>query len=105
MNKGNCRIFWRFVIDPAQRRAFLAAYAADGEWSRFFHEHKGHVATELFHSASEPDTYLTVDRWRSRADYEAFRQENSARYRELDERLERFTVDESFLGVAEDDPA
>ena len=45
--------------------------------------------------------YLTVDRWASRAAYEAFRDRFSSEYRQLDRRLEELTEEEALIGTFE----
>lgn len=102
MQKGRYRIFWAYAIRPERREEFLAAYRDDGEWARFFARHPGHVATRLFRSETDSDTWLTVDIWRSRADYGAFRQAHARHYETLDKRCAALTRQETFLGEVED---
>jgi heme-degrading monooxygenase HmoA len=68
---------FRYEIDPGGREAFEAVYGSDGEWARFFAPGDGYLGTELLRS---DERYLLIDRWRSRAAYEAFVAEHADEY-------------------------
>src|SRR5215210_3941271 len=58
-----------------------------------------YLGTELLRrSDDESREYLTLDRWASRATYEAFRAHRSGEYRRLDRLLEELTEEETLLG-------
>ena len=60
------------------------------------------IGRALRHGCSwESREYLTLDRWASRAAYEAFRARRSGEYRRLDARSEGLTEEETFLGAFE----
>lgn len=80
-------IFWEYEVRPGQIAAFERLYGADGEWAR------------LFRRADRPTRYLTIDRWRSRASYEAFVQAAKPAYAALDCRGDALTVHERRLGA------
>ena len=92
---------WEFRVRPAATEAFEAAYAPDGEWARLFRRDAGYLGTELLRDRAEPGRYLTVDRWRSAAAWEAFRDRHGADYAALDERCEPLTLAERHLGSFE----
>jgi len=56
---------------------------------------------ELLRRSDDSREYLTLDRWVSRAAYEAFRSRFSSEYRRLDERLVELTEVEAPLGAFE----
>jgi len=58
-----------YEVDTDAHDAFQSVYGADGEWARFFAAGEGYLGTELLRSG---DRYLLIDRWTSRAAYEAF---------------------------------
>jgi heme-degrading monooxygenase HmoA len=58
-----------YEVDPDGREAFEAVYGSGGEWARFFAPGDGYRGTELLRAG---ERYLVIDRWASRAAYEAF---------------------------------
>jgi heme-degrading monooxygenase HmoA len=58
-----------YEVDNAGRDAFEAVYGSGGEWARFFAAGDGYRGTELLRAG---ERYLLIDRWSSRAAYEAF---------------------------------
>jgi heme-degrading monooxygenase HmoA len=99
-------ILWRFRPAVDQESEFERAYGPSGEWSRLFRREDGYLDTELLLRLSDDGSreYLTLDRWGSRAAYEAFRARRSGEYRRLDRRLEGLTEEEIFLGAFESLP-
>src|SRR3712207_3875267 len=77
------------------------SYGPSGEWTRLFQHGEGYLGTELLQRSDDPREYLTLDRWASRAAYEAFRARFSSEYRRLDHRLEELTEEETPLGAFE----
>jgi heme-degrading monooxygenase HmoA len=66
-----------YEVDTDGHDAFQSVYGSDGEWARFFRSGEGYLGTELLRSG---DRYLLIDRWRSRADYEAFLEAQAGEY-------------------------
>jgi heme-degrading monooxygenase HmoA len=95
-------ILWQFDVAPDRVEAFEAAYGPDGGWDRLFAEGSGYAGTELFRRTGTPPSYLTLDRWTSRAEYEAFHRARAAEYSTLDAACEGLTEVERFLGAWED---
>lgn len=92
-------IFWEYKVRPEQVAAFEALYGADGDWARLFSRADGYVETRLFRDTARPMYYLTIDRWLSRAAYEAFVRGSGSAYTALDRRGDALTVRESRLGA------
>ena len=76
--------------------AFRAAYGSDGDWARLFARADGYLGTELLFDGVR---HLTIDRWRTRADFEAFKARYSAEYEALDARCDALTGSETRLGA------
>jgi len=89
---------WRFEVHPDHVAAFEEAYGPRGAWARLFARHDGFVAVELVRDSSHSPQYLTIDRWRSRAEYEAMHAGASSEYQQLDRVCESFTSSEEKLG-------
>jgi heme-degrading monooxygenase HmoA len=96
------RIVWEFEPDPARVAEFERDYGANGAWASLFRRGAGYLGTELFRSATDPTRYLTVDRWVSRAAYDAFRTAFGAEYTALDARCEAWTRTERLVAAAEE---
>ncbi len=94
-------IFWEYEVRPEGTAAFEDLYGADGEWTRLFRSADGYVETVLFRDTDEPTRYLTVDRWDSRAAFEAFIQTAGSAYTALDRRGDELTVRERRVGAFE----
>jgi heme-degrading monooxygenase HmoA len=93
---------WRYVVRPGSEAAFEAAYGPDGDWVRLFKEADGYLDTQLLRDQADPRTYLTIDRWTSRAAWEAFRTARAAEWDEIDQRGEDLTEREEEMGRFEE---
>ena len=91
-------IIWEFQVGPSCRAAFEALYGRSGEWSRLFQRAAGYLGSELLRDQTDPGRYLTIDRWRAQADFEAFRAGWGDDYEELDRRCAPLTERERALG-------
>ena len=94
---------WRFRPTVGREGEFERAYGPSGEWAQLFGREDGYLGTELLLRCSEDESreYLTLDRWASRATYEAFRACRSGEYGRLDRRLGELTEEETLLGAFE----
>ena len=92
-------IFWEYEVRPEQVAAFERLYGADGEWARLFRRADGYVETLLFRDTDRPTRYLTVDRWQSRAAFDAFVDAASSAYAALDRQGDALIVRELRLGA------
>jgi heme-degrading monooxygenase HmoA len=96
------QILWQFDTTEARAAPFVEAYGPNGAWVAFFRQAPGYLGTELFSCVSSPLRFLTLDRWETRAAYEAFRRERSTEYSALDAACEGLTAAERFLTAWED---
>lgn len=96
------RIVWQYEVRPQRLAEFEQVYGPEGEWVQFFRSSPDFVATELYRSTTNPMQFATVDVWRSRPSYEAFRKANSERYGKLDEDCNQLTAHERALGMSDD---
>jgi heme-degrading monooxygenase HmoA len=94
-------VLWRFRPLMGRESEFERAYGPSGEWTRLFRRSDGYLGTELLRRSDDPGEYLALDRWASRAAYEAFRTRWSSEYRRLDRLLEELTEEEASLGAFE----
>ena len=91
-------IVWEFRARPGQETAFEQVYGPEGAWARLFARGAGFLGTELLGDADERGRYLTIDRWTSRAAFEAFRQRWDEEYRALDGQCAAMRLHETPLG-------
>ena len=88
---------WRFVVPEENEARFVAAYGPDGDWARLFREAVGFERVELWRG--EDGSFVTADRWASRADFDRFQASLGPRYEALDAELEGLASDEIFIGA------
>ncbi|MBC7989653.1 MAG: antibiotic biosynthesis monooxygenase [Luteimonas sp.] len=95
-------VAWEYEVRAGAEAAFEALYGADGAWVALFRTHPGYIGTELLRDALEVAAgrhrYLTIDRWRSAADYDAFLASDRTRYAEIDARGDALTASERRVG-------
>ncbi len=92
-------IVWEYEVRPEHVAAFEALYGADGDWARLFRGADGYAETRLYRDTARPMLYLTIDRWHSRAAFEAFAWTAGPAYAALDRRGDALTVRERRLGA------
>ena len=93
---------WKFRPPPAGEDAFVEAYASDGAWAQLFGRAPGFLGTTLLRPAGSDSWWLTIDRWRSHADFDQFDREFGEVYRALDADLEGLAGEEVFIGAFEE---
>ena len=94
-------VIWTYRVKEEHREAFETLYGEAGDWVDWFRGSPDFISTELLRSSSEPLTYLTIDRWKSRSAYEDHYKTGGKRYDELDARGDLYTLDEVRLGAFE----
>ena len=92
-------IVWEYEVRPEKVEAFEALYGPEGDWAYLFSRADGYVETRLLRDTAQPMLYLTIDRWISRAAYEAFVRAVEPAYAALDRRGDALTVRERRLGA------
>lgn len=98
-------ILWEFHVPTGRRAEFEAAYDARGPWAQLFRQAPGFAGVALLRCAEQPGRYVTIDRWQSRADFDAFKRDFGAHYDALDRRLEGIADSETRIGAFEDTTA
>jgi heme-degrading monooxygenase HmoA len=94
-------IVWRFTIHPESKVRFESIYGPNGAWAVLFARSAGYRGTELLRGTSDPNSYLTIDRWESEAAFEEFRRQFAAEYEALDRQCEGLTQTEAKIGIFE----
>ena len=92
-------ILWEYVVRPGKAKAFAVAYGAKGAWAELFGRAEGFLETELLQEEAGTDRWLTIDRWRSAGDFEAFKARFEADYHRLDDEFAELTLEEDRIGA------
>jgi len=90
---------WEFRVPSETADEFRTVYGPDGEWARLFRRETAFLGTELLHSATHPNIYVTVDRWASEEAWAAFLRAWGEEYAALDHRCKGLAVAEGELGI------
>ena len=91
-------IVWRYRVSASSADAFERAYGPRGDWARLFARAQGYIGTELLR-IDGGDTYLTIDRWAGRSEFDDAKRMLHDDYDALDRRCEAYTLEETSLGV------
>ena len=89
---------WSFRVCPGREQEFVKTYGPRGAWVDLFRQAPGHLRTELLQDQAEPGRYLTIDYWEDKASFQAFRQQYSREFAELDAQCEQLTESEELVG-------
>jgi heme-degrading monooxygenase HmoA len=96
-------VIWEFDVRTGCEAAFAALYGSEGEWVALFRQYPGFVGTELLRDAHPADTdstrWVTIDRWTSENEYDAFLTAAQSRYAHIDARGDALTAAERCLGT------
>ena len=94
---------WRFRPPAGGEQAFAEAYSGAGAWGQLFGKARGYRGTTLMRPVEAGGWWLTIDRWESAGDFEAFQDNLGDEYRALDAELEGVAGEEEFVGAFEED--
>jgi heme-degrading monooxygenase HmoA len=93
---------WRFRPPQGREQEFANAYDGRGAWATMFAKARGYRGTSLLKPTEPGRWWLTIDRWDSLSDFEAFSHDFGKEYRALDAELEDVAGEEEFVGAFED---
>lgn len=94
---------WKFRPPAGREGEFEQAYSGTGHWARLFEQAPGYRGTVLLRPCMAGDWWLTIDRWETKAYFEAFQDDFGVQYRGLDQELEGVAGEEVFVGAFEED--
>ena len=96
---------WKFTPPRGREAEFAKAYDSRGDWAQLFRHAPGYRGTTLMSPVESGDCWLTIDRWDSRENFEAFTEVFDDQYRALDAELEGIAGVEEFVGAFEEPDA
>jgi heme-degrading monooxygenase HmoA len=91
-------IVWEFRVRAGCEARFEEVYGPAGDWVRLFDRSPHYGGTRLSRDVDQPGRYVTLDFWSSRCAYEAFRDEQTAKYEALDRLCSDLTEEEIEIG-------
>ena len=91
-------VVWEYQVKEAHLDDFMRFYESIGAWAQLFKKGKGYLGTELLRDEEHPRRFLTLDRWESERDYEAFLRTFADEYKSLDSHCEGWTESEALVG-------
>ena len=91
-------IIWEYQVKADRTDEFEQIYHSNGAWEELFRKGTGYISTDLLRHKMHPQKYITLDRWDSAKDYEAFRAQCKKEYETLDAQCEGLTERETLLG-------
>lgn len=92
-------VVWEFSVLEEHRQTFERVYNPNGDWAILFRKSPGYLGTELFKDQTDPNRYLTIDRWKTERDFLAFKRDHGDAYRALDQAFEALTRREVKIGA------
>ncbi len=92
-------VVWQFEIAEDKVAGFEAAYGPEGAWARLFRNSPDYLGTELLRDAYVPDSYLTIDRWKSEEAFREFRRGHDQDYEKIDRECDALTAKETRIGA------
>lgn len=92
-----CKI-WNFTVDSSQQSKFEEEYGRGGSWFKFFEPCEDFLGLELLKN-SDGKSYIVIDRWMSKEDYEDYISSNQAVYDDLSEKDKELYSGEQNLGT------
>lgn len=93
---------WKFRPPQGRERDFARAYGPDGDWAALFGKARGYRGTSLLRPVEPGGWWMTIDRWESLQDFEAFQRDFGDEYRALDIELDGLSGEEIFVGAFEE---
>jgi len=94
-------VVWEFRPRPGAETRFEEVYGPRGRWARLFATDEAFVATELNRDLKESGRYFTLDFWRSKEAYDAFRAKHASEYEAIDRECDALTAGEKLVGAFE----
>ena len=94
---------WKFRPPEGREQEFALAYAGDGVWAALFSKANGYLGSTLLRPVERGGCWLTIDRWVSIGDFDAFDHDFGNEYRSLDAELEGVAGEEEFVGAFQGD--
>lgn len=90
-------IAWKYTVS-SNHAAFEEEYGRSGAWFKFFEPCEDYLGHELM-KGEDGNSYLLMDKWMSKEDYEDFMKENKAEYDQQNEKSKALYDKEESMGT------
>ncbi|MEQ6166748.1 MULTISPECIES: hypothetical protein [unclassified Ekhidna] len=77
-------LVWKYEVSSDQAK-FEEEYGRNGSWFKFFEPCEDYLGHDLM-KGGDGKTYILIDKWMSKADYQDFLDENKAAYDEMNKK-------------------
>jgi heme-degrading monooxygenase HmoA len=91
-------ILWEYHVKAEKQAEFERFYSANGAWADLFKKSAGYLRTEFLRDETNPQRYLTIDRWNSEAEFRQFLIQRETEYKTLDAACAHLAEKELLLG-------
>jgi len=91
-------LVWKYKVSSTKAK-FEEEYGRSGSWFKFFEACEDYLGHDLM--KGEDGTYILVDKWMSKADFQDFLDENKAEYDQLNEKSKALYDEEVEMGEYE----
>ncbi|MEP0986602.1 hypothetical protein [Ekhidna sp.] len=92
-------LVWKYKVSSNQAK-FEEEYGRSGSWFKFFEPCEDYLGHDLMKSG-DGSTYILIDKWMSKADFQDFLDENKAEYEQLNEKNKDLHDSEEQMGEFE----
>jgi len=92
-------LVWKYQVSANQSK-FEEEYSRNGSWFKFFETSDDYLGSELMKNA-DGKTYILIDKWITKADYQDFLDEHKAEYDQLNEKCKELYDSEEDMGEFE----
>jgi heme-degrading monooxygenase HmoA len=92
-----CKIS-NFTVESSKQAKFEEEYGRAGSWFKFFEPCEDFLGLELMKN-TDGKSYIVIDRWMSKDDYEDYIDENQAAYDDLSTKSKDLYSGETNLGT------
>ncbi|MCP4459110.1 MAG: hypothetical protein GY816_13970 [Cytophagales bacterium] len=91
-------IIWKYTVDNTKQQKFEEEYDRNGSWFKFFEPCNDYMGHDLLKNM-DGETYLLIDKWMSKNDYENFLKSNQLEYDAINNRSKELYDLEEQIGL------
>ena len=92
-------IVWKYGVDKSSASKFEEEYSRSGSWFKFFEPCDDFLGHDLLKAAD--GTYLIIDKWMGKKDYDSFVKSNQIEYSALEDKTKELYQSEEKIGEFE----
>ena len=93
-------MIWKYTVDKTKQKHFEEEYSRSGTWFKFFEPCDDYMGHELIRNTDD-SSYVLIDKWMSKKDYEGFLKSNQLEYDDINGRSKELYDEEIQIGSYE----